>query len=242
MVYLTINSKNKSSSNASTSDFSIRLSIPMKYGKYVKLKEVTIPHSIYRIKQGVNDKVVWNQGGAFSATISPGAYGITQLLAAITTAMNGADANSYVWTYDSVTFKTTVTGSSAFSLIWGTATNASTSMWKELGFTQADTSSATSQTSPNSIALYAPIDAFIIIPQVGYSGVMSSNLYYTFKFTLASANSGEIVSWSSASFFEQEVQSSQGQLTQLDIRLVDESGNILDLNGLDWSFTLEITE
>lgn len=103
----------------------------------------------WTIVLGWNDRIDFNRGGAKVATIAPGTYATGALLAvAIVAALEAADATP-VWacSYSGTTFKFTISSDLAFTLLYATGANLARSAGRDLGYSVADTSSATSHVS-----------------------------------------------------------------------------------------------
>jgi hypothetical protein len=99
-----------------------------------------------------NNKIDFNRGGVLVATVASGTYATAAALAAaIVTALEAADATpAWACTYDSGTKKFTIsTTAHSFTLLFFSGTNWPNSIATSIGFTEADTSSATSHTAPN---------------------------------------------------------------------------------------------
>lgn len=235
-MYLIIDSRNRTSESASSSDFKINLNRPIS-GETVRLKEILIPNVIYNIRAGINDRVVFRRSSTnYSVQITPGKWSVTTLLNMIQTGMNSADANTYVCSYDATTMKVTIGGASAFILNW---TISSSSMYRELGFTNTDTTSGTSQTSVGIVQLYRPQKFIIRIEEMGYSGVTDAGVPYSFNGTLNVA-AGDIQDFTEASWFDQKVKTVLNAMpNQLTIKLQYIDGQNLDLNNGDWILVLE---
>jgi hypothetical protein len=79
----------------------------------------------------------------------------------------------------------------------------------------------------------------IWIENLGQSSLEPSQI--TFKLPL-NVNSGGILQWTELSQFTQKViVTDRGvRLDRLNITVLDRYGNIINNNGIDWSFTLEI--
>ena len=172
-------------------------------------------------------------------------YSITDLLSTIQTGANAADANSYTLTYSTTTFKVTITGSGAFVLNWSTNTNASTSCYKELGFSQTDTSSATSHTSTKAVSLSQPVFIYMEIDQFSrtIATTSSSAIVNSVSFIIPlTEDQGNLVFCSSVGNIENKLCFPHPQLLQdLHIRLLDKDYQAIDTNGSEWDAVLEAT-
>lgn len=105
----------------------------------------------WTIVAGFNDKIDFNRGGVKVATLTAGTYTSAALVTHIIARMETADATP-VWacSYSGSTFKFTInTSSESFTLLWSSGANAAAACAKDLGWTVADTGSASSQTAPN---------------------------------------------------------------------------------------------
>jgi len=230
---LTINSIDRDSGTSTS--FHVPVKSPVPYVQRVKLKEVLVPNTVYRIRAGVNDQVAWHHSTDFAITVPPGCYTTTTLLSTIQAAMLLADANSYAWSYSADTLRVTVTGSAAFSLLWSTAH----SMWRELGWNNSNTGSATSQTAPNVFSLYEPLILLIQVREIGQAGCTTAGIHYTFRLTFKS-NSGEVIDWAEAQFYEQEVSVPGVNIGELNVSLTYLDGSLVDLGAAEWHLDLEL--
>jgi len=240
-MLILIDSKDRTSNSNSSSNFKIQLSNFVD-GTTISLKQFLIPNSIFNIVTGVNDRIVWNRSSTnYSYQIAAGKYTITNLLSTIQSGMNTTDANSYTLSYSSTTFKTTIAGSAAFILNWSSNPNASTSIWRELGFINNDTSSATSHTGTNVVQLHHPLTFIIQIQELGYSGITNRGVPFTFLCIMNSGN-GEVQELSENNYFNQTVHLLDHtiHLNSLTIELKYPDGSSLSLNGADWIMILEI--
>lgn len=106
----------------------------------------------WTIISGWNDKIDFNNGSDLTATLTTGTYSTAVDMAnAIEAALEIAYApGDWVVTYDPSTRKFTIAHNlTAFVLEWATGPNAPKNPALDLGWTAADTGSATSQTSTN---------------------------------------------------------------------------------------------
>lgn len=204
--------------------------------RQVKLAQANIPNTLYNIITGTNDIMRWNHAGAFTYTIPAGAYTISNLLSDIQTGMNAADANNYVLSYSSTTFKVTFTGTAAFSLTFSGATTP----YQELGFTAANTSSGTTIISTNAVSLAQPYNLYITIIELSVDVLTTYNNDKPTFVVPVNVNAGEIIQYSDAANFEQILHYSAAprDIYRLNVRLHKRS-NTVDLNGSEWSFMLD---
>jgi hypothetical protein len=87
-----------------------------------------------------NNKIDFSEGaGELTATVASNNYTLAALATAIKTAMDSA-GGTYTVTYDSDTQKLTIASASTFSLLVSTGTNAATSLYPHIGFTDDEDS------------------------------------------------------------------------------------------------------
>src|SRR6185437_9605014 len=228
-MYLNINSEDRTSISNSSTNFEVVLSKTIQDVCCCELSSITMPNTIYKIITGTNDEIHWTHGSSFSFTILPGAYSINNLISTIQTGMNLADSNGYTWSYDSTTFKLTISGITPFTLNFSNSKN----HYRELGFTNTDTSINTIVTSPNVIDLYNSFSIYILVSELGVSGYTSSNNQWTFRIPMTT-NSGGIITFDSQSFYPQVVSFPRQTFNKLNVRLIDSDSNPIDLNGSEW--------
>jgi hypothetical protein len=243
LLFLT--SQDRVAASTSTTDCTLVLSPSVARIKKAKLLAFEMPSTYYNIQTGVNDQFVWNRTaiGQINYQIPAGNYSITQLLSNIQAGMNAVDANNYVLTYSSTTtFKVTITGTTTFWLTWSSNYFGPQSCWKELGWTQADTSSSTTQTSVNAISLERPTMAFISIAEFGGQLYSSNSSYVNVNTTYAiplTEEAGGLQYFAQGADFEQSKSFTPGITVQsLRIMIRDHSGNTLNVNGAEWSMLL----
>lgn len=125
-----------------------------------------------------NNAIDWNDGSDRNTTLTSTThlYPYDTLCTDIKTQMDAnASSLTFTVTYDPVTDKFSIVGSSAFTLEWATGTNTATGAHTTLGWTVADTASATTQTSTSAVQKKGRIvnststDAGVYSRNVGYA-------------------------------------------------------------------------
>lgn len=219
----------------STSNLSLEIKgSGLKDLKKIKLVNFKVPNVIYNIKSGINNYIVWNQGETdYSALITPGQYMITSLLGLIQTLINSADANTYVYIYNSNIFLSTISGAGVFTLNW--ATNpVTTSCCKELRWTFANIS----HISLNVISLEEPTYIFMNIQELFITPYYTSNTSaesnkFAFCISLLKFG-GELIYTNENNSFENEIHFNHSiTLINLKIRILDKTEsevNLLEAN------------
>ena len=209
----------------------------------IRLIEFTIPNVLYNIRSGVNDRMVWNRSSTnYSYVIPQGQYTISTLLSTIETGMNGVDANSYDLTHSLTTYKTSIAGSGTFILNWATSPFASTSCWRELGWTSADVATGTSHTSPNCFNMTYPTWMFIQLDSLPIEIKSSSiSTSHTLNFPVLLTNSGgSLVSIGDHCHQYSFPIRPSITLSDFRVRLLDQYYQTITCNGIDWSMVLEV--
>jgi len=180
--YLVINSQDRVSGYPH--QFKAYINPALESFKRVELYNITMPNTIYNITSS-NNLIYFLEGStALVATITPGAYTSTSILAAIGTAMTSASVNSYTYTstFNQNTFMITITSTGSFSLTF--ATNITNSAGYILG-SITNISARTSQTATQVIQLNQPLFYYIIISQFPICvKSTNSNDMATFVFSL----------------------------------------------------------
>ena len=156
--------------------------------------------------------------------------------------MNVLDANNYTLTYSNTTMKVSIGGTGAFSLNFATSPYTGSTVHKELGFSFADTSSATSQTSTNAISLERPTELLLEVREFGsnwHIGARTSRIQTSFYVPLTESQG--FLCWFNNDTFDQELYFEKGQKSfgSLSFCLFNKSGSVVSINGIDWSIVLE---
>jgi len=194
----------------------------------ISLKNAQIPIGFYNIRAPYNTLII--NGTTF--TITPGNYTSTTLINVINSTIgntNGAFAVSQLTAQ--VTYAAQ-SGSPATTL-----TVLPLSLLAFLGFTNGQTGMFI--TATNSYIMNFDTYINIWIENLGQSSLEPSQI--TFKLPL-NVNSSGILQWAELGQYRQVVPvTDRGvRLDRLNITVLDRYGNIINNNGLDWSFTLEI--
>src|SRR5947209_1323962 len=100
---LFINSNDRDTTSASSTNFALTLPDRTTAFDKVKLLVANIPNTVYNIRSAVNDRLDFFNTSDFAITVPPGAYDLTTFMSTIKSLMNAQDANSYDLTFDSTT-------------------------------------------------------------------------------------------------------------------------------------------
>jgi len=168
---------------------------------------------------------------ATTYTVPPGNYTSTNFLAVLNTAV-GSTVGIFA-----ISQSQSVMTFTAAPLSTATFTVTPLSLLSFLGFTNGQSGTFISGTNSYIINFDTYIN--IWIENLGQSSLEPSQI--TFKVPL-NVNSGGILQWTELGQFTQKVLvTDRGvRLDRLNITVLDRYGNIINNNGLDWSFTLEI--
>jgi len=191
----------------------------------ISLKNAQIPIGFYNIRAPYNTMNI----NSVTTTISPGNYSITSLLSVINSSI-GISVGTF--SQSGSTNKILFSG--------GGATNMNVqpqSLLSFLGFTNGQT--GTNIVATNSYIVNFDSYISIWIENLGTSSL--EPVQVTFKLP-NNVSSGGILQWAELAQNKQVVKvSDRGvRLDRLNIQVLDRFGNLLNNNGIDWSFTLEI--
>lgn len=190
------------------------------------LKNVQVPLGFYNVRAPYNTMNV----NSISYTITPGNYSVTTLLNALNTTVTSA-----VGAFSTGALNNNVQFSSASGVV--TMNVQPLSMLSFLGFT--DQQKGTSFYGTNSYIVNFDTYLNIWIENLGTQSLEPRQI--TFKVPLT-VGPGSIMHWAENSQNQQMVAvTDRGvRLDRLNIQVQDRFGNLLNNNGLDWSFTIEI--
>lgn len=229
---LVFNSANKIA--GTTSNYTVKFNDRLHIVRSIKLLSVQLPNTIYNI-DSTNNTLVINDGiGDYIIQIGAGAYTTATLEAALVAGLTAAYANAWAVEFDTTTFLTTITGTAAFTLVLSESTINSV-----LGFGSTDTASATSHTSTSAWNLGVPTPIFICIDEVGRNVMYTDNYCYTFVVQITE-NSQEFVNYRVHTDMTQKHQLELYNLQNYTVSLRKQNNVLVDLNGLDWNFVVEV--
>lgn len=227
-----------STSLASPSSFLISFTNKIFSGKY-KLSEVFIPNSNYTVN-ALNNQIYFTENStAKVATIVNGFYNSSTFVTAVATALTTASGgyNTYTGTLGSATQLATLSATYAFSLTFGT--NTSNSCAQLLGFTNTDTSSATSQTGTLVVNM-SPILTYNIRVNNIESTADSTSNGSTFIIPV-NVNTMAFTQYDPSGHYPQYITFNNPTST-LQVSVTDQNNNPLNLNGVNWYFVLSPVE
>jgi len=246
---LLVNSQSRISSSTSSSNFIVQLPQPFycKDYKYIRLAYCQFYNTIYNVTSANNNVDIKVSGVTYTATVSAGDYNANSLATVLQSAMTSAISNGWSVVYNPSQFTYTITGTTAFQLLFSSGTHASTSLWQVLGFASTtglagiDTTSATSTTSTQVVQFDLPLQVFINITNLPSSNIWTSD-GDTFSFIVpVDVNPGNIVQYDSMSNFDQyvKVPDNLNFINTLQVTLTSRKNTSISLNGSEWMFAIE---
>lgn len=225
-----------------TDAFTINLVEGLKQVKGIRLEQFVGANTFYTIRSNYNTQIPFYDSGAATATLTPGIYTATSLVAAVATAMTAASPASatYTGSYSTVTLLATFTISTG-TFYFRFAPSVSTQIpLRELGFTATNGTAASSQTGISVVQCDLPLNIGIqisalptIIARTDSSGnavtftvpitVNSGGIYYT------DLDGSQINKWDNPL-----------DIQTFSVSIVGRSNEMLSLNGSDWTCLIEI--
>ena len=190
------------------------------------LKDAQIPVGFYNIRAPYNTVTL----NSITYTVPPGNYNITTLLNALNAQVTNAIG---VFSQNSVTNQIQFVSNSGTV----TFTVLPLTLGAFLGFTSGQ--SGTSITSTNSYIINFDTYISIWIQNFGTSSLDGQQITYKVPNTVGSAG---IIQYTEGGNWKQELEVTDrsNRVDRLIVTVLDRFGNILNNNGLDWSFTLEV--
>lgn len=227
-----IKSSDRTSASSSSSDFRIELPKPIQ-GDYI-VRYIQCPNALYNVVAGSNDTVY---NSIANATLTPGYYSTSTFATMLQARLRAAEGNNnFQATVDPDTKKVTITNTGAFTLNFATTT---ASAAKLLGFTNANTASATSQTGTNTINLIWASSIIIEVKECSYAIDSTDD---------ASAYRGHLVVPFTVAYGSLE-RISHNDLYQaltfakpvktITVKMYDNEANSVSLNGAEWEMLIQ---
>ncbi len=254
-----VDSDGRNDNSTSPTDFNFQMTQPITFYKrskdkqyFVRLENVRIPVSFYNINADF-DRYDWDSNGspATGFTITHGNYTIDELIAEVQTQMNAdaTDSNVYTITYDEITQKVNIASDDAL----GDVDELTGDGWQTLGFDLTETITGASNVDGTNVAYTNTAQHLKIL--VG--GVMSGNVYANELSATEGVKKTNIqrvglnipVTETRNEFLFYENHDGYKvkmpnipSLNQFNVLLMDARNNVVNLNGVPWSFDLVFYE
>lgn len=232
-----IDSKNRTVTSTSSSDFSITLTENV--GGLYQLVHLSLLNSLYNVVAGENDKlyVEHSVDGAQTLTLSPGNYTTATLATEVKTQLDTISAVVYTVTYSSTTGKYTVSPDSG-TFAYRFATNTTASSRFLLGKDAVDDGLAASQVSDNMANISLHDSVAVKISQDSNAHVTLPNGTEASFLIPVDVSFGSVLHYKNNQVFQQYVRFGSNT-SSLTIQLYANDGDLLDINGVDWSMSLK---
>lgn len=244
-----VNSASRISSSVSSSNFKIQFpnNIYLQERRYIRLAYVGMYNTFYNVNS-TNNFINFRVGvTVYTTSVAPGIYNANTLASALQTAMTAQIANTWAIAYNSTTKLYTISGTSAFQLLFSTGSNANVSLWKVLGFassnglTGIDTTSATSTTSTQVVQINEPLFVYITLNNISSDQTFTSD-GDSFSFVIpVDTQGGELIEINANESFDQYIKVPDNLcfINSLQITLSGRNAQALSLNGSEWIMILE---
>ena len=240
-MQLVINSKDREDYNITGStNFTVKLNNPINFDILAYgLESACIPKTNYNVTSGALE--ITDSVGNQSISIPIGNYNINNLTEDLQTALNDLGNDNYTVTYSTISMKITITSNFNGFVLNPNASNYS--LLHTLGFNNSTvyTSVAGVLVADKVFDLAGIKNVYIKIKQLSEYMRDTKNLSSNFKIDFG-CSYGSIVYFSNQNKYIQHFTTAQNHVRRTDsfqVRLVDELGDDVDLNGSDWSFVLK---
>jgi len=222
------------------------LNYPITRVTSVQLVSAIIPNSIYIFSPDRNNNIITlleTGHSAVNITIPSGSYDVTYFDTFLAGVLSSASpsGSTYTITYDQYHRKLTFsTNGPAFQFLFGTGNK--NNPYQELGFVyDTDTTLGTTITAPNCLNLSGVPYVIINIVNLQNNIVNTRNISGNFKVNMSS-EFGYVTYYTPQTLLENFHYIPNQTITYFDVRLIDDNGNPVNLNGTEWSFTLTYTQ
>ena len=221
--------------NGLTSDCSFilpQMEIPDGYNIYISVNNASIPYSFYNINNSNNKIILFNLVSLVSSnyTIPNGNYNINQLIVYLNQNLIG-----YSFNYNSINNKITITSNNDFQLL------SSSTCLSLFGFNNNITynSSSFSLTSLNCVDLY-PISVIYIDSNLLTYNLNKNNVNNQSILCCVPVYNQpySIIQYHNYNNFRSNL--FINSISHIDIKLIDEYGESIDLNGLHFNLTIQL--
>jgi hypothetical protein len=237
-IVLYLDSKHRTT--GTTTDFSVTLASSINKVLEAEIIGAEIPYTFYGITAN-NNRLVWTGNGAeYTCTVAPGNYTVNQFVAALQTAMNAQQAG-WAITYSSRTYKLTFDHAQTFTI--DMTNGAGTTTMKGVIGLAAQTAAGTTATLTNAVNVSGP--RYLLIksraltrPKITRPFLNSAQDDVLYKVSIQ-GGPGSILVEKNA--YPNLLRYGVRQIIRtIDFQLTDDQGNLVDLNGHDWSTSVNL--
>lgn len=220
-------------------DFTLSLASSVAKVLEVEVIGAEIPYTFYGVT-ATNNRIVWTLSGPHTCTVTPGNYTVSQFVTALQTAMNAVQAG-WTITYSAQTYKLTFSHASAFTIDMSNASG-TTTMSRVIGLA-ATTTLATSKVMTNAVNVSGP--RYLLIksraltrPKITRPYLNATQDDVLYKVSIQGGPGDILVE---KNLYTNRLKFGVRQVIKnLDFQLTDELGNLMDLNGHDWSLSVNL--
>ena len=200
--------------------------------KTASLLNAQIPNGIYNVRAPYNSITIASN----TYTVNPGSY--TTPASFLTAVSNVTAPLNGTWSYLSNTNQINFTAGTSMTIAVPTG-GSTPSLAQLMGFSNTQTLVGTSITAQNSYIINFDTYINIFIENIGTSSLEPSQITYKVPVNGAVEN---VIYWNENSQFTQKINVSddRSRVDRLNITVLDRFGNILNNNGIDWSFSIEV--
>lgn len=258
-VQVVINSERRqnTSGTETSTNFTYRLNRSFSRITEIVIQSIQFPFTFYAVNS-TNNQLRVTRGTTKTVSIPYGNYTATSMISVLNVALNnvtdpitgyaynGFAGETFSVSYSSITMKFTITNGNSFQIL-SESDDALSTMSKCVGFRVSSTL-ATSAIGDSTINLAGPkyikIQSTFLTRPTHHKPLYADNSYSTTLFILpVNAGFGSFVSTDIQIPIRLTYKFSVLNTNDIDFQVSDENGNILDLNGNDWSmYMVMITE
>ena len=243
---LLISSENRLNPNLTTStNFTVQLANPINevYALY-GLKAATIPKTYYNIDSPRNQFTITDSSGTNTVVLTPGNYSMANLLIELAAQLNALAVDTYTVTYSEISGKITITSSFAGFSVNPTLATLRGLVLDQLGFNLGIeyVSVGGVLTPPNVVDISGIKNVYIIIDEFTQFVRNTTNAFQNFKVQM-NGQFGDVIYWTDESGYHQYFNiapANKSNIRTLNIRLVDQYGIDINLNGREWQMILQL--
>lgn len=208
----------------------------------IKVLDFFLPYAWYNYATNLENNTITidEGGGPLVATVADGQYSAFTVISVLEAALNSAGALTYTVTIDQTTLRTTIAATGPFEILWNSGTLSY--MYKILGFDPVDTGSAASHTGTNSYNFSGP-DSVLLKSTILTSRRPCVYKSFTSNYFMRIPVGGfqqTIYYKSDTEYNVLDIGSDNMNIDYIDfsIHFDDEVEHLIDMNGIDFSFTL----
>jgi hypothetical protein len=207
------------------------IEIPSQYHIHLSVQNAVIPFTFYNINATSNTLYYYMNSTQYQVNITLGNYNVNTLKTFLSNNMPG-----FAITYDKITNKYTFTNTSAtnFTIL------ASSTCYYLIGFLQENNASVSGILTSTRVINLAPIRLINVLSNLPTNNInkISSNNKSVICCIPVETQPFCIIHYANTTGFK--INSFTNTISTLQIKLTDQLGTLLDLNGSSWSMTLQV--